>query len=62
MTGRKQTTPAISRSYEPASDACARAIEFLLRKPLVRERGGPETAPEDAERRSNEIRAEDILP
>lgn len=49
MTGRKQTkAPAVSRSYEPASDACARAVEFLLRNPLVSNEGGPPTALDDA--------------
>lgn len=51
MTGRKQTTaPAVARSYEPALNDCARAVEFLLRKPLTSKEGGPPTAPRQRER------------
>jgi hypothetical protein len=45
----------VSRSYNPASDQCVRALELLLKKPLGKE-GGPPTAPDDA-KESTHVRA-----
>ena len=46
MSGSKQAI-VVSRSYSPAPDYCARAMELLLKKPV--KKGGPAmTAPDDA--------------
>ena len=39
----------VSRSYNPASDQCVRALELLLKKSV--NEGGPATAPENAKER-----------
>ena len=49
MTGSRQSI-IVSRSYSPALDECARALELLLKKPV--KEGGPATAPDDAKVRS----------
>ncbi len=50
----------VRRSYTPASDQCARALELLLKKSV--KEGSPITAPEDAMKGSNDDRARHILP
>ncbi len=47
-------------SPDAACDIRARAWKFVF-DCYANKKGGPETALDDAERRSNEIRAEDIL-
>ncbi len=46
----KSSTPVVEREYTPCSNACARALELLLKK--SRKEGGPATAPDDAKVRS----------
>lgn len=49
MTGQKQSAaPVVSRDYEHAPNACARAVALLLKKLPAKKKGGPETAPKDA--------------
>ncbi len=52
--------PHLSLTQEQARNARARAWAFVF-DCYANKKGGPETALDDAERRSNEIRAEDIL-
>jgi hypothetical protein len=58
-TRGKSTAPVVEREYTPCSDACARALELLLKK--SRKEGGPATAPDDA-KGSKHDRATRILP
>jgi hypothetical protein len=51
----------VSRSYNPASDQCVRALELLLKKPVSTE-GGRATAPDDAMKGSKHDRARTIIP
>ena len=59
-TGRVRT--GISSEAAQASRAAAWAFAFQCFHRHKENEGGPETAPEDAERRSNEIGAKDIIP
>jgi hypothetical protein len=50
MSARKQSA-IVSRDYRPAPDYCTRALELLLKKPVIE--GSPAiTAPDDAKVRS----------
>ena len=42
----------IERSYAPQEEACAQAVEMLL-KSLPTKKGGPETAPDDTKESEN---------
>jgi hypothetical protein len=56
VTSRSESaTPAVSRSYQPEAANCVRAVELLLEKPLISNEGGPETAPENARKESDEL-------
>jgi hypothetical protein len=44
---RSKRSVAVSRSYKPAPNACARALQLLLKVPVCKE-GDPATAPVDA--------------
>jgi hypothetical protein len=39
--------PIVTRSYSPAADRCASALELLLKEPISKV-GGPATAPDSA--------------
>jgi hypothetical protein len=58
VTGSRQSI-IVSRSYSPALDECARALELLLKKPI--KKGGPTTAPDDAEGLKNARTATSII-
>jgi hypothetical protein len=60
MSGNGRNTAVVSRDYRPDPDYCARALEVLLKKSV--NEGGPAAAPNDAERRSNAIRAKTSIP
>ena len=49
--------PRPDATYEAELSALADVYSFAMRCAEEKEKGGPETAPGDAERRSNEIRA-----
>lgn len=51
MSSTKQGA-IVSRVYRPAPDECARALELLLKKPVIEEVGrpAPEPTDHDAER------------
>ena len=50
----------VLRSYTPASDQCARALELLLKKSV--KEGGPTTAPDSPKGGSNDSRAKGSIP
>lgn len=60
MSGSKQGI-VVSRSYSPAVDQCTRALALLLKEP-VSQKGGPTTAPDDAEGSKNDRTATSIIP
>ena len=51
MSGSKRNV-IVSREYKPAPDDCVRALELLLKKPVIEEVGrpAPEPTDRDAER------------
>jgi hypothetical protein len=64
MSGRaRSATPVIRREYAPEPDACIRALELLLKKPVSAE-GSPALATlEDTREESENVsRAETIIP
>ena len=44
----RRVAAVVQRAYVPQEEACAQAVEKLLKKPLSNKEGGPETAPDDA--------------
>jgi hypothetical protein len=60
VSGSKQGV-IVSRNYRAVPDDCVRALAMLLEKSVIKE-GGPATAPNDRERRSDEIPAKDSIP
>jgi hypothetical protein len=51
MSAPKRSINVI-RAYNPAPDACLRALTVLLKKP-ARKEGGPPTAPDNDAKESN---------
>jgi hypothetical protein len=52
VSGSRRSTATITRSYKPAPDYCARALELLLKKSAIK-KGTRPGAPDDPERSSN---------
>ena len=52
----------VLRVYQPTTNATARALEMLLRSEQAIKKVAHPGDPDDAERRSNEFRAKDIIP
>lgn len=61
MASPKQDT-IVTRSYQAASDECARALEFLLKTPLRKEGDPDVTAPDSAKGGSGDSSAETFIP
>jgi hypothetical protein len=54
--------PLVLRRYEPREQACARALELLVKSAKSKEGGPAITAPDDAMKGSNDDRARVIIP
>jgi hypothetical protein len=52
-------TAVVQRAHEVDEGVCAQAVALLLKKSLPKEKGGPETASDDAEEFRKEAAAED---
>ena len=54
MSSPRRNAATVSREYAPDPERGIRALTLLLEKPLSKE-GGPDTAPDEGERSSNEF-------
>ena len=60
--GRRSAAPVVSRAYRDEPEYCIKAIQLLLKTHAHKEGGPAIAAPDDPERRSDEIRAKGIIP